>query len=221
MAMDTESWEQECLLEALEAYKSGLADAPHIRKWGDSSSEGSSTGAMSFVVSTGEVDRHGDTISVGGWQLQAYMRNPVFLWSHNYTRPAIGRAIDVWNDGHRLLARMEFAPTEFSQEVAGLYRTGYQKGVSVGFRPVKYEARRDPQTGAFLGINFIEQELLEISAAPVPANASALKKALHDSPRMRAYYDHFGPADTTLEDILQVLREARQTPVLPPLAGGS
>ena len=210
MTIDPESWERERLIEALEAYKSGLADAPHIRKWGDASSNGASDGAMTFVVSTGDVDRHGDTISVDGWHLQAYIRNPVFLWAHNYTRPAIGKALNVWGGGQRLLARVEFAPTEFAQEVAGLYQTGYQRGVSVGFKPVKYQARRDPETGAFLGINFIEQELLEISAAPVPANASALKKALVDSPRMRAYYDQVSPADATIQDVLRILREARQ-----------
>ena len=166
---------------------------------------------MTFVVSTDEVDRHGDMISVGGWRLQAYMRNPVFLWAHNYTRPAIGRAVDLWSDDHRLLARVEFAPTEFAQEVAALYQNGYQRGVSVGFRPIKYEIRRDTQTGAFLGINFTEQELLEISAAPVPANASALKKILEDKPRMKGYYDQVSPpVDTTLQDILQILTDVRQ-----------
>ena len=56
----------------------------------------------------------------------------------------------------------------------GLYRQGYQQGVSVGFRPLRFEERRDARTGAFLGIRFLEQELLEISAVPVPANRSAL-----------------------------------------------
>ena len=69
-----------------------------------------------------------------------------------------------------LLARMEFAPTDFAREVAALYRSGYQQGVSVGFRPLRYEERRDTRSGAFLGIRFLEQELLEVSAVPVPAN---------------------------------------------------
>ena len=211
MAIDPESWERERLLETLDAYNEGLTDAPHVRKWGGSSTNGASGGSMTFVVSTDEVDRHGDMISVGGWRLQAYMRNPVFLWAHNYTRPAIGRAVDLWSDDHRLLARVEFAPTEFAQEVAALYQNGYQRGVSVGFRPIKYEIRRDTQTGAFLGINFTEQELLEISAAPVPANASALKKILEDKPRMKGYYDQVSPpVDTTLQDILQILTDVRQ-----------
>ena len=53
-------------------------------------------------LSTDEVDRHGDLVSVGGWRLQAYRRNPVFLWAHDYTQPAIGRALAVWKEGHSL-----------------------------------------------------------------------------------------------------------------------
>ena len=80
----------------------------------------------------------------------------------------------MWSDGRALRARLEFAPTEFAGQVERLYRQGYQKGVSVGFRPLRFEERRDPVNGAFLGIRFLEQELLEISAVPVPANGGAL-----------------------------------------------
>ena len=68
-------------------------------------------GRMSFVVSTDEVDRHCDVVSVNGWRLQSYGRSPVFLWAHDYTQPAIGRAVNMWREEHGLLATMEFAPT--------------------------------------------------------------------------------------------------------------
>jgi len=136
--------------------------------------DGVVAGTLTFVASTGAVDRHGDTVAPEGWRLDAYRENPVVLWAHDYRRPAIGRAQSVWRDGGALLARLEFAPTEFAREVEGLYRQGYQQGVSVGFRPLRFEERRDARTGAFLGIRFLEQELLEISAVPVPANQGAL-----------------------------------------------
>ena len=131
-------------------------------------------GPLVFVASTGEVDRHGDTVAPDGWRLDGYRENPVVLWAHDYRQPAIGRAGAVWSDGRALLARLEFAPTEFAGQVENLYREGYQRGVSVGFRPLRFEERRDPVSGAFLGIRFLEQELLEISAVPVPANGDAL-----------------------------------------------
>lgn len=194
-------------MEALESYKRGMAEAPQLRKWADARNDVSAEGTMNFVVSTDEVDRHGDTVSVEGWHLQAYMQNPVFLRAHAYSRPAIGKATHVWKQDRKLLARIEFAPTAFAQEVATLYRNGYQRGVSVGFRPLKYEMRRDIKTGELLGVNFTEQELLEISAAPVPANPSALRKALYDMPRMWGYYAHESQDD--VEPILEVLRSAK------------
>ena len=142
---------------------------------------------MTFVISSEEVDRHGDVILAEGWRLAAYQRNPVFLWAHDYTRPVIGRAVSVWPEPEQLLARMEFAPTDFAREVASLYRNGYQQGVSVGFKPLRYEERRQEKTGAFLGIRFLEQELLEVSAVPVPANRSSLRRAMEQAPRVGDY----------------------------------
>ncbi len=173
------------LLAALDAYRRGVAEAPVVCKqvlrqaqderfWDGDSSEKAGAGPLVFVASTGEVDRHGDTVAPEGWRLDAYRDNPVVLWAHDYGEPAIGRAEAVWSDGRALRARLEFAPTEFAGQVERLYRQGYQKGVSVGFRPLRFEERRDPVNGAFLGIRFLEQELLEISAVPVPANGGAL-----------------------------------------------
>ena len=133
-------------------------------------------GPVTFVLSTDDVDRHGDVVSADGWRLEAYLRNPVLLWAHDYRHPAIGRAVEVWTEPHRLLASMEFAPSPFAQDVAALYAGGFQWAVSVGFRPIRWEERRDARTGALLGLRYLEQELLEVSAVPVPANRSALRR---------------------------------------------
>ena len=135
-------------------------------------------GPVTFVLSTDDVDRHGDVVSADGWRLEAYLQNPVLLWAHDYRHPAIGRAASVWSEPHRLLAKMEFAPGAFAQEVAALYTSGFQRGVSVGFRPIRWEERRDARTGGFLGLRYLEQELLEVSAVPVPANRSALRRGM-------------------------------------------
>ena len=181
------------LLRALDGWRRGFGEAPVVCQWGIAGAGGEGLGgvttgvpgagalatageleALTVTVSTGDVDRHGDVVSPEGWRLESYRRNPVVLWAHNYRQPAIGRAPAVWQEGQALLARIEFAPTEFAGQVAALYRDGYQRGVSVGFRPLRFEERRDARSGAFLGIRFLEQELLEISAVPVPANRAAL-----------------------------------------------
>ncbi len=171
------------------------------RKWALKDTTAAGDAPLTFVVSSGAVDRHGDVVSPDGWRLDAYRANPVVLWAHDYRRPAIGRAQSVWSDGRALLAHLEFAPTEFAQEVEALYRSGYQQGVSVGFRPLRFEERRDPRTGAFLGIRFLEQELLEISAVPVPANQGALLRENVLS------LSQTGPA---VSEVVGLLRELRQ-----------
>lgn len=168
--------------------------------------------AMTFVVSTEEADRHGDIVAAAGWQLTAYRQNPVFLWAHDYTRPVIGRAAAVWPEPGALLARMEFAPTDFAREVAALYRSGYQQGVSVGFKPLRYAERRHEQTGAFLGIHFLEQELLEISAVPVPANRQALRRAMEQAPRLGDYLARaadFPDPDGVSPGLAEILAQVR------------
>ena len=139
-------------------------------------------GLVTFVLSTDDIDRHGDVVSADGWQLESYRRNPVLLWAHDYRRPAIGRAVALWTEPRRLLAKIEFAPGAFAQEVAALYARGFQWGVSVGFRPIRWEERRDARTGAFLGLRYLEQELLEVSAVPVPANRQALRRQQAGTP---------------------------------------
>lgn len=215
-------WERERLLEALDAYRRGLCEPPLIRKWSaapgvqepagisvETSRDGvksSSTNlnenpegnpespAMAFVNSTDEVDRHGDVIATDGWQLDSYKKNPVFLWAHDYARPVIGKASEIWKEPHLLMARIQFAPTEFAQEVATLYQSGYQRGVSVGFKPLRYEERRHEKTGAFLGLRFLEQELLETSAVPVPANRNALRRAMARATLSKEYLKRMEPS---------------------------
>ncbi len=191
--------ERRLLLESLQAFSRGDEEAPLVTKWTNSAEAGaglddesslkdstkdSPDRAIRFVLSTDDVDRHGDIISADGWVLDSYRENPVLLWAHNYRQPAIGRAAKVWTEPHRLLANMEFAPTEFAQEISSLYRSGFQWGVSVGFKPLRFEERRDEKTGAFLGLRFLEQELLEVSAVPVPSNRSALCRS--DQPDLNA-----------------------------------
>ena len=215
-----EGWERDRLLEALESYRRGLADAPLLRKWSvgptggpevvlgageefpRAEKEGDSEPPLTFVISNEEVDRHGDVVLTQGWRLQDYQRNPVFLWAHDYTRPVIGRALSVWHEPGQLLARMEFAPTDFAREVSALYRSGYQQGVSVGFKPLRYEERRQVNTGAFLGIRFLEQELLEVSAVPVPANRHALRRGLWSSLEEGGYPQRAGTTEVTKAEVV-------------------
>ena len=72
----------------------------------------------------------------------------------------------------------EFAPTAFAEQVSELYALGFMRGVSVGFIPLETEMRSSSHGRR--GYRYKRQELLEISAVPVPMHASALASGSPD-----------------------------------------
>ena len=168
----------------------GEADLPVVSKAADGSF------SMTVTASTEDTDHDGDVIDVAGWQLETFRMNPVFLWAHQASQPPIGLVTRVWSEVSKLRATVTFAKTARAGEIAQLYDEGVMRGVSVGFRPVQYDVRRG-ENNRFLGIHFRKQVLLELSAAPVPANPHALadlKKSLEggaDPPfRMAQLIEH-------------------------------
>lgn len=124
----------------------------------------------SFIISTASVDRDNDTIAVAGWKLENYRKNPVVLWAHDYHSLPLGKAIDVTIEGDKLVATAEFADHEMANTVLRLIDGGFLKATSVGFRPSKYVLNEERR-----GVDFTEQDLLEFSIVPVPANPEALQ----------------------------------------------
>lgn len=122
-----------------------------------------------FVISTDAVDRDNDTIDPKGWDLKAYLKNPVVLWAHDYRALPVGRAVSVVMRDGQLISDMEFATHDFAETVYQLVKGGFLKATSVGFRPSKYVINDERQ-----GLDFKEQELMEYSIVPVPANPEAL-----------------------------------------------
>lgn len=122
-----------------------------------------------FVISTGNPDRDNDVVEASGWLLENYRKNPVVLWAHDYRSLPIGKATMVGIEGGKLVANAEFADHEMANTVLRLIDGGFLRATSVGFRPTKYVFNEDRR-----GIDFSEQELLEFSVVPVPANPEAL-----------------------------------------------
>lgn len=122
-----------------------------------------------FVISTESPDRDNDTISVSGWKLANFQKNPVVLWAHDYSQLPVARATNVGVVDGKLVADAEFADHAFANTVLRMIDGKFLNATSVGFKPMKYlwnETRG--------GMDFAEQELLEFSIVPVPANAEAL-----------------------------------------------
>lgn len=135
----------------------------------------SSGTTITFRASVESEDRAGDVIKSEGWELDNYRSNPVVLWAHRHDLLPVGKSVDLWIENGALMATIEFAPTEFAQQIYRLFNEGFLRGVSVGFRALK-SSPRSGRSGSEhrRGTVFERQELLEISAAPVPMHPLAL-----------------------------------------------
>lgn len=140
-------------------------------------------GSFVAVASTNSVDRHGEIVDNNGWDLKSFKKNPVILWAHDHTEPAIGVAKKIWVDGEGNKAKLMIQPilhdvTEKAKAIKALVDQGIIKTLSVGFRPLE-----SPD-----GVTFTKNELLEVSMVNVPANADAMMLA-YKSLKKEGFHD--------------------------------
>jgi len=141
---------------------------------------------LDFIASDETLDRYGEVILPGGWDLRHYLLNPVFQNAHNYGSVihTIGRAVvtevrcagrDACGSGTpaHLFQRIEFAigANPLARIAYGLYKGGFLNAVSVGFVPLEWE---DGTAKTPWRRRYLRQELLEVSAVGIPANPNAL-----------------------------------------------
>jgi HK97 family phage prohead protease len=131
--------------------------------------------SVPVVISTETTDRERDQITVAGWRLEEYRRNPVVLAFHDYRSLPIGRGVNVRAEDARLKARIDFTPAgmnPMADTILDMMSAGFLSGVSVGFQPMKMAYNEERR-----GVDFLEQSLLEFSVVPIPANAECLVEA--------------------------------------------
>lgn len=124
----------------------------------------SETGSFEVIITTENLDRYQEVISLEGWDLEHYRANPVVLWGHDHFTLPIGVCTDLEVRDGKLIARGKFAPHEHAQNIRRLYDLGIVRATSVGF----IEKERE-------GNLITKAELLEFSFVSVPANPYALK----------------------------------------------
>jgi hypothetical protein len=129
--------------------------------------EVSDTGTFEMVISTDDVDRHGEIVDQKGIDFSAYMKNPVVLWGHNHNQIPVGITDEIYtrNVGGQTqtVAKGRFASHEFAQTLRALFDAGMLKTSSIGFIPKEYQ-----------GNTITKSELLEWSFVSIPANPYAL-----------------------------------------------
>src|SRR3990167_2058050 len=138
-----------------------------------------------FTASTADMDRDGEVIDVGGWDLKNFKKNPVIMYAHDYRTLPIGKATHIGVKDGKLKNTVEFPPEgtyEFADIVERLVNTGYLKTESVGFIPKKWDDGdfENDKEGKKPRRTYTKQELLEISIVPIPSNPNALMNAVKD-----------------------------------------
>jgi hypothetical protein len=136
---------------------------------------------ITIVGSDETKDRDGDVIAVKGWQMENFLKNPVFLYAHDYRSVPIGAAIKVMRkkDPDRLVFVEKF-PSKgiypFADMILELFNEKILNASSVGFIPIEWEPLdKETDPNGWNGRKFIKQELLELSACPVPSNPAAVQ----------------------------------------------
>ena len=146
---------------------------------------------MWVTGSTEARDRDGDIITVKGWQLDNFLKNPVFLWAHNYSGLPIGGARKVLRrkDPVKLDFLIHFADLKdlwtFPDVVMHLYKDLKLNATSVVFIPMEFEPiqeKDDSGSSPRRGRRYLKQELLELSGCAVPSNPEALSNSLAADP---------------------------------------
>jgi HK97 family phage prohead protease len=156
--------------------------SPVLQKQLLSTAESIGDRLVRYTITSGNVDRQNDKISVDGWQLDNYKANPVVLWGHRASDLPIGKCVELARGDNTLKAVVEYVPLDMpvvgpmAEAVLRMSRTGFLSATSVGFRAIDYEVAedRDDDDSWWYPLNFLQQELLEFSVVTIPANADAL-----------------------------------------------
>jgi HK97 family phage prohead protease len=140
----------------------------------------SKAGRTRVVASAPTSDRYDDIVAAD-WNLDHFKANPVVLWGHDYSIPPVGRVVELSMDGDNLVAEIEWdtdPSNKLGQTVSSQFKRGFLNAVSVGFTPGAQIQRSsldedDPMYGK-KGVVHTQNELMELSAVPIPAHRDAL-----------------------------------------------
>ncbi len=158
-------------------------------------------GTLDFIATAETVDSYGDIVKVSGWDMDRFKKNSPFLEQHAMGLVPLGRVRKWWKTQvtvrgemiRALAMRVEFAldvgsPAQQDRVFTyyDMYRAGFMKAVSVTFLPKEWKRPKDDEEREKLGLGkygvlFTKQEMIELSAVSVGANADALKLAFGEN----------------------------------------
>ena len=121
-------------------------------------------------ATTDDLDRQGERVLPSGvTNLDHFLKYGSILADHDWSvRAIIGKPIDAKVSDKVLMLDIQFADTPLGQEIKYLFDEGFASSFSIGFLPDRENIDVIDNVRTYKA-----WELLEVSAVPVPANASA------------------------------------------------
>jgi HK97 family phage prohead protease len=143
--------------------------------------------SKTFILSDESVNRYGFWVRTDGISVDAFLKNPVMLYSHNEQLLPIGKWTNIRKEHGQLLAEPEFDESDnFALGIKAKVEAGYINAASIGFDVVKTSVEpayfKPGQTKATV----TECELYEASICIIGANKGALKMGLKNKPNLSA-----------------------------------
>ncbi len=175
-----------------------------------------SSKTVTFTISDNKIDRMGEVVDQSSWDFKGYMKNPIVLWGHNPDEPenVLGTAesLEIAHSGSHTDANLRF-DTDINPKAALVFnqiKSGTLKTVSVGFINHDEEVKD--------GVPHLKNnELLEISVVPIPANPRAIALSLKEGTLSRKdatwLMDGMRAEADLLEKQLDEEEETKEVPV--------
>ena len=153
--------------DPVEIFKGGLLDATKTEGEEDAF-------AVNMILSDAGIDRDEERILTAGWDIANFKKNPVLLWGHDKSRPAIGtvKSLTKGDNLSGVVVFIDKVTDHFGWSIGEKVAKGIIRAGSVGFMPKIWKFIDDPEDAAWL--EFEKQELYEFSICNVPANPRAL-----------------------------------------------
>ncbi|SIS11445.1 HK97 family phage prohead protease [Williamsia sterculiae] len=134
---------------------------------------------ITFCFSDDKEDRQGEVVDQASWQTDNYMANPVILWGHDPSEPenVLGQGVklDLNNNGRSYITA-QFDDDDVNPRAGMIFKQLLRRTlrcVSAGFINHSWEVEEDVPI-------LRDNELLEVSIVPIPANPRAIALALKD-----------------------------------------
>jgi len=171
-----------------------------------------------FSLSDETKDADREIIKVDGWKLTVYKKNPVVLWAHSHSIPAIGISKTIKVIDEVLVSVMRFATKgihAIADIVHALVDDDIIKAVSVGYIPLTREYPSDTtygKAGKGPRVITLTQELREWSLCNIGVNAYSLRETMlergYDEKAIKSIMTNDDDKDKIdLKDIVQGLSE--------------